>query len=1173
MEALHRFFGRGMSLFALPMALMLMVLAWGVAPAVANTTVTATNCTTCHGTNVVAKHHQTTYFTSGQCTVCHTGITTTGTCSGCHKFNLTNNNHHVPAPGTQLNCATCHTNTKDLANCLGCHAGKVRVKHHQIAAAGNACKSCHSTMEATQVGAPSAGTLACASCHTSKTEMQDRHHAKAKSTPIACTTCHTQIKDASNCFNCHTQGSKRVVHHATKNPAFADCQKCHSALPPTVTLSGGCTSCHAAGDNRTMHHVNVMSAKGLSCTSCHKQLQPQAGCATCHSTGDNRTFHHTTVQSPKGLNCSSCHSTLPPTVTLSGGCNSCHAAGDNRTLHHTTVKTGKSLNCTDCHKQMTASADCRSCHQRGALGGNTSSNRHHSLPQYGNGADCLACHPYAREVVQGVLSWVLKVPDTPQCSACHSGAGMPPIGEQHHRSPKYAAGDCASCHTGVGTNLTCCSCHQNTTGTLSQRHHNTIAPANNKACADCHTGVPTNLSCSACHTGTGGTVAQRHHNNVAPSHNKACNDCHVGVGTNLACSSCHTSTTGTLGARHHNTIAPANNKGCNDCHTNASTVLTECKSCHTTKVSTASIPMQHHMRGQASNIACASCHTNAMSPNMVCSTCHYSKAGVTTLAPRHHATTAAQTGQCVSCHKGTEAVKIACSSCHVSKKHHTTTKVDATNCSICHTGLQLQGGSCKGCHTSPIPELHHGAPLAERGGNCAACHQAASDPKVCANCHSGTDPHHTTTYAKAGNCEHCHKVPANTIDRPKQAACRQCHGQFMHNKGGPIQNYGACAACHTTTAFHAAPGSAMGYTVMRPVGKKYPTGKGTFAMFWNQYTRGGQEEIREKISPNGEDMNDEGGFRWSRPTATFSLKAITNTATGKSYQVPSFDGYPIPGGTAPPTDPVLVNGNLALNKTSTASRQETGYESFRAFDSDLASYWWARSTSEQWLQVDLGSSQTINNIVLHWHLTNYARSYVLEVSGTGSSWTQVVNRSSFTGGKIEHSFTARSARYVRLRVSNPANSNGYMLYGMKVFNNTTTPPPPTTSGNLALNKTASSSRQESGYAASLAFDGNTGSYWWARSTSEQWLQVDLGSSRNINKVSLAWYSSWHAKEYQIEVSTTGSSWTRVVENKDFKGGSMEHTFSARDARYVRLRTKNANSSNGYAVTEMGVFKQ
>ncbi|MHB1398020.1 MAG: galactose-binding domain-containing protein [Trichloromonadaceae bacterium] len=1086
MEAMHRFARRGLNTLQLPVVLLLMVLVWFGTPAPAMAVVTVTNCTVCHGSDVVAKHHQTTYFTSGQCNVCHTGITTTGTCSGCHNFNLANNLHHVPAAGTQLNCASCHTNTTDLTNCLTCHAGKVRLPHHQIAAAGTQCKSCHTTMTATQVGAASAGTLSCASCHTSKTEMQDRHHAKAKTTPIACTSCHTQIKDASNCFSCHTQGSKRAVHHATTNPAFADCQKCHSALPPTVTLSGGCTSCHAAGDNRT--------------------------------------FHHTTVQSTKGLNCSQCHSTLPPTVTLSGGCNSCHASGDNLTLHHVTVKNSKNLSCNSCHTQMTASTsgDCRACHTPAKLRVPTVLETHHN-----SGLACLDCHTY------NAATYAMLMPNSAQCAACHSQPGMPAIVTQHHSTPAYTAGNCAACHTGVGTNLTCGSCHTGTSGTLSQRHHNTIAPSNNMACADCHTGVPTNLSCSACHSSSNGTLAQR----------------------------------------HHNTIGPANNKGCNDCHSNASTVLADCKSCHTTKVSTASIPLQHHMRGQASNIACTTCHTGAMTGNMDCASCHYAKAGTATLAPRHHATPAGQMGQCVSCHTGTEAVKIACASCHVSKKHHTTTKVDVTNCGACHTGIQLQGGSCKGCHTAPIAELHHGAPLAERDGNCAACHQAASDPTVCANCHSGTDPHHTTTFSKTGDCAHCHTVPASAMDRPKQAACRQCHGQYMHNKGGPIQNYGACAACHTTTTFHAAPGQPMGYTWMKKSGSTYPTGKGVFSMFWNQYTRGGQDEIRENISPNGEDMNDEGGRRWSRPTATFSLKAISNTATGKSYQVPSFDGYPIPGGTAPPTDPVLVNGNLALNKPSSASRQESGYESFRAFDADSTSYWWARSTSEQWIQVDLGSSQQINYITLNWHLSNYARSYKLEVSTTGSSWTEVVSKSSFSGGKIEHTFSARSARYVRLRVSNAANSNGYMLYGMKVFNNTsTTNPPPTTVSNLALNKTASASRQESGYAASSAVDGNASSRWWAKSSYTQWLRVDLGSSTSVSKVVIDWHS-YYAREFSIQVSTDGSNWTTAKSVTSASGGTQTHTFSARNARYVRINCTRAYSSNGYSIEELEVYAQ
>lgn len=657
---------------------------------------TATDCTVCHGANVVALHHQTSYYTSGQCTFCHTGITTTGTCAGCHNFTLTNNNHHVATPGTPLNCASCHTNTVDLANCLACHAGKVRGAHHNLAASGTLCKTCHTSMVAVQVGPATARNLSCASCHTNQVDIQKRHHTVAQSSDIACTTCHTQMPSSA---------------------------------------SGDCRACHTSAKLRV------------------------------------------------------------PAV---------HA-------------------------------------------------KHHN-----SGLACLECHFYDR------ATYTMDMPDSAKCASCHTARGMPPIAALHHATPPYAAGNCALCHSG------------------------------------------------------------------------------------------------------------------------------------------------------------------ALNGNMDCATCHYASAGSATLAPRHHATQAAQMGQCVSCHTGTEPTQIVCSSCHTTNKHHQRPEALAGNCTFCHSGIQLNGGSCKACHTTPIPQLHHGAPLASVGGNCAVCHQSASDPKDCANCHQAS-PHHTTTYSLTGDCAHCHKAPSTATERPKQAGCRQCHGQYMHNKGGPIQDYRACAACHVTTPFHAAPGRPLGYNWLKPAGSNYPTGKGTFSLFWNQYTRGGQEEIVENVSPNGEDMNDEGGRKWSKPTIAFTLKPITNN--GKTYQVPAFADLADGGGTTPPP---VVNANLALNKTASASRQESGYDASRAFDGSASSRWWARSTSTQWLRVDLGTTTSVSKVTINWH-SYYAREYSVQVSTNGSTWTTVKLVSSASGGTVTQTFTARDARYVRINCTRAASYNGYSINELEVY--------------------------------------------------------------------------------------------------------------------------------------------
>lgn len=125
--------------------------------------------------------------------------------------------------------------------------------------------------------------------------------------------------------------------------------------------------------------------------------------------------------------------------------------------------------------------------------------------------------------------------------------------------------------------------------------------------------------------------------------------------------------------------------------------------------------------------------------------------------------------------------------------------------------------------------------------------------------------------------------------------------------------------------------------------------------------------------------------------------------------------------------------------------------------------------------------------------------------------------------------------------------------------------------NLALNKTAVATRQESGYAATKAVDGDAASYWWAKSTSTHSLKVDLGASVSVSKVSLVW-GSYYARNYQVQTSTDDSNWTTVVSITSATGDMRDHAFTTRTARYVRISCSRAGSSNGYAIKELSVFE-
>jgi len=131
-----------------------------------------------------------------------------------------------------------------------------------------------------------------------------------------------------------------------------------------------------------------------------------------------------------------------------------------------------------------------------------------------------------------------------------------------------------------------------------------------------------------------------------------------------------------------------------------------------------------------------------------------------------------------------------------------------------------------------------------------------------------------------------------------------------------------------------------------------------------------------------------------------------------------------------------------------------------------------------------------------------------------------------------------------------------------------------TPANLALGKSASASGYESSsYRPQLAVDGDTGTRWWRRSGSSQWLKVDLGAGQSISEVVVDWYG-YYAKSYRVQVSTDNSNWTQVYSTSYGDGGTDTISFEPRTSRYVRVYcTSAASSYNGYSIRELEVYKR
>ncbi|MEN6431058.1 MAG: discoidin domain-containing protein, partial [Coriobacteriales bacterium] len=133
--------------------------------------------------------------------------------------------------------------------------------------------------------------------------------------------------------------------------------------------------------------------------------------------------------------------------------------------------------------------------------------------------------------------------------------------------------------------------------------------------------------------------------------------------------------------------------------------------------------------------------------------------------------------------------------------------------------------------------------------------------------------------------------------------------------------------------------------------------------------------------------------------------------------------------------------------------------------------------------------------------------------------------------------------------------------------------------NLALGKSFTASHYESSaYAPGKAGDGSDSTFWWSNNTggasTTEWLRVDLGTTYKIKETDIAWYGDYWAKEFRVYTSLNGSTWNQVYSTTTAPKGTSVVTFTARDARYVKVECRRTGTgrSTGYGIAELKVFQ-
>ncbi|MDE6908351.1 MAG: discoidin domain-containing protein [Lachnospiraceae bacterium] len=98
------------------------------------------------------------------------------------------------------------------------------------------------------------------------------------------------------------------------------------------------------------------------------------------------------------------------------------------------------------------------------------------------------------------------------------------------------------------------------------------------------------------------------------------------------------------------------------------------------------------------------------------------------------------------------------------------------------------------------------------------------------------------------------------------------------------------------------------------------------------------------------------------------------------------------------------------------------------------------------------------------------------------------------------------------------------------------------------------------------------SRWNSSNNDTDYLMVDLGEVRTVNKVVIDWEANRYAASYKIQVSADGKNWEDAKSVTGNTNALTTDTFTAKKARYVKMQgVQRKSGAAEYAVYEMKVY--
>jgi hypothetical protein len=212
-----------------------------------------------------------------------------------------------------------------------------------------------------------------------------------------------------------------------------------------------------------------------------------------------------------------------------------------------------------------------------------------------------------------------------------------------------------------------------------------------------------------------------------------------------------------------------------------------------------------------------------------------------------------------------------------------------------------------------------------------------------------------------------------------------------------------------------------------------------------------------------------------------------------------------------------------------------------------------------WFEVDLGQALVLDRARIASPGRGFLVGYRILLSKDGEDWHLVAEQSR-NWTDVDAAFAPCEARYLRLeQTGQPDWSATWMISEIMV-----------SVTSLWAGVTASHFASDAGRAC----DARPDTAWTTRSARQRpgmWFQVDMGSPRRVERLTLEHPPNRQPRGYVMEVSVDGQMWHEVARDDD-NWGRADATFAVVLARHVRIRTTNSSPYHPWGIRELAVWR-